>query len=70
MVYVGYTTDKKRRCSKSVKKEDVFYIVSILVGNSIIKVVADEEEIKGLNEGDRVVIASKAFNPFILSQDS
>ncbi|WP_457626128.1 ATP-binding cassette domain-containing protein [Persephonella sp.] len=53
-----------------IKKEDVFYIVSILVGNNIIKVVADEEEIKGLNEGDRVVIASKAFNPFILSQDS
>ena len=49
-----------------IKKEDVVYIVSVLVGNNIIKVVADPEEIQDLSVGDRVIVASKAFNPFIL----
>ncbi|SNZ10067.1 molybdate transport system ATP-binding protein [Persephonella hydrogeniphila] len=49
-----------------IKKEDVFYIVTVMVGNNIIKVVADIQEVKDLKVGDRVIIASKAFNPFIL----
>ncbi len=49
-----------------IEREDVIYIVSVLIGNSIIKVVAVEEEVKELKVGDSVLIASKAFNPFIL----
>ncbi|WP_293445768.1 ATP-binding cassette domain-containing protein [Persephonella sp.] len=52
-----------------IKKEDVVYIVSVLVGNNIIKVVADPEEIQDLSVGDKVVVASKAFNPFILKSE-
>ncbi|WP_457627822.1 ABC transporter ATP-binding protein [Persephonella sp.] len=49
-----------------IKREDVVYIVSVLIGNRIIKVVADPAEAEDLSIGDRVVVASKAFNPFII----
>ncbi len=49
-----------------IKKEDVIFIVSVMVGNNIIRVVADRSEIENLSVGDRVIVASKAFNPFIL----
>jgi len=48
-----------------IKKGDVFYVISVLVGNDIIKVVADPSEVRDLSVGDSVVVASKAFNPFI-----
>lgn len=49
----------------SIKKQDVIYIVTVLIYNTIIKVVADASEIQDLNNGDSVVVASKAFNPVI-----
>ncbi len=49
-----------------IEKEDIVYVISVLIGNNIIKVVAVEEEIKDLNVGDNVIIATKAFNPFII----
>ena len=49
-----------------IKREDFVYIVSVLVGNNIIKVVTDPDEVQDLSIGDKVVVASKAFNPFIL----
>ena len=52
-----------------IKKEDIVYVVSVLIGNQIIRVVATEEEINGLKVGDNVIVATKAFNPFILKSD-
>ena len=49
----------------SFDKEDIVYVVSVLVGNSLVKIVADESEISHLHIGDKVMIASKAFNPII-----
>ena len=49
----------------AIDKEEVVYIVTVLIHNSIIKVVADSSEIKDLNPGDKVVVASKAFNPIL-----
>jgi molybdate transport system ATP-binding protein len=49
----------------TIKKEDVVYILSILVGTNILKIIASAEEIKELKEGDDVIIASKAFNPVV-----
>lgn len=49
----------------SIEKQDVIYVVTVLIYNTIIKVVADASEIKDLNNGDSVVVASKAFNPVI-----
>ncbi|HLF32718.1 MAG TPA: ATP-binding cassette domain-containing protein [Cyclobacteriaceae bacterium] len=48
-----------------IEKEDVIYIISVLIGNRLVKVVADETEIKGISPGSRVLVASKAFNPMI-----
>jgi molybdate transport system ATP-binding protein len=48
-----------------LKKADIVYIVSVLSANNIIKVIATEGEIKNLKIGQRVLLASKAFNPLI-----
>lgn len=48
-----------------IEKSDVIYIVSVLSGNNIVKVIATEDEIKLLKLGQKVVVASKAFNPII-----
>ncbi len=47
----------------NIKKEDIIYVVTILIGSSFVKVVAEENELKDINIGDTVIVASKAFNP-------
>ena len=49
-----------------IEASDVVYIISVLVGNNIIKVVAAKEEAEKLKAGDKVMIVSKAFNPLII----
>jgi molybdate transport system ATP-binding protein len=48
-----------------IQKQDFIFIITILIGNDLVKVVADEAEGKSLNIGDKVLVASKAFNPII-----
>ena len=45
---------------------DIVYIISVLSGNAIVKVIATAEEAAVLHIGQKVVVASKAFNPIIL----
>ncbi|MES2240582.1 MAG: ATP-binding cassette domain-containing protein [Bacteroidota bacterium] len=52
-----------------IEKENFIYIVSVLIGNNVVKVIAIEEEIENLNIGNKVLIASKAFNPIISKID-
>jgi len=52
-----------------IQKEDVIYIVRILIGNNIVKVVACEDEIQDVHTGNKVMVASKAFNPLIFKID-
>ena len=47
-------------------KNDVVYVVGVLVGNNLIKVIATDDEGDSLNIGDRVMVVSKAFNPLIM----
>jgi len=49
----------------AITKEDVIYIVSVLIGNDVVKVIADESEANDFSLGDKVFVASKAFNPMI-----
>ncbi|MCB0494608.1 MAG: ATP-binding cassette domain-containing protein [Cyclobacteriaceae bacterium] len=49
----------------NIQKEDIIYIISVLIGNSLVKVAADEREVAKLAVGDKVLVASKAFNPII-----
>ncbi len=48
-----------------IQQEDVVYVVSVLIGNHIIRVVTDPNEVGNLKVGDRVLVASKAFNPIV-----
>lgn len=49
----------------AIEKADVIYILTLLIGNNVVKIIAQESEIKDLAVGDRVMVASKAFNPVI-----
>jgi len=48
-----------------MQKQDFIFIITILIGNELVKVVADEAEANNFNIGDKVLVASKAFNPII-----
>ncbi len=49
----------------NIQKEDVIYIVTILIGANIVKIVAEEAEANAMNIGNKVMVASKAFNPVL-----
>ncbi|MBB4802623.1 molybdate transport system ATP-binding protein [Flavobacterium nitrogenifigens] len=49
----------------NITKSDIVYVVQISSGNNIIKVVATEDEVKEYKIGQKVLVASKAFNPII-----
>ncbi|WP_254454475.1 sulfate/molybdate ABC transporter ATP-binding protein [Flavobacterium sp. M31R6] len=49
----------------SIIKSDIIYVVQVLSGNNIVKVVATKDEIKDFKIGQKVLVASKAFNPII-----
>ena len=48
-----------------IEKQDFIFIVTLLIGQEIVRVVAEESEVNELRPGDRVLVASKAFNPII-----
>jgi molybdate transport system ATP-binding protein len=49
----------------SITKSDIIYVVQVLSGNNIVKVVATQDEIQNFRVGQKVLVASKAFNPII-----
>lgn len=48
-----------------IEKENFIYIVSVLIGTNIVKVIAMEEEIESFKLGEKIVVSSKAFNPIL-----
>ena len=48
-----------------IKKADTIYIVVILIGNNLIKVVATADEVSNFKIGEKVIVGSKAFNPIL-----
>ncbi|WP_109851154.1 ATP-binding cassette domain-containing protein [Aquimarina sp. AU58] len=48
-----------------IEKEDIIYIVTILIGSNFVKIVAEDDDIKTITVGDKVIVASKAFNPLL-----
>jgi molybdate transport system ATP-binding protein len=53
-----------------IRKDEGVNILTILVGNNSVKVVATDEEIQGLSVGSKIIVASKAFNPIIIRNAS
>ena len=49
----------------SIRKNEVVYILDIVVGNNIIKTVATPDEVANLQPGDQVRVSAKAFNPIV-----
>lgn len=49
----------------AIEKQNVVFVITVLIGNTLVKVVADEREAIQLKVGDAVLVASKAFNPLI-----
>jgi len=50
----------------AIEENEVVFIVSVLVGANIVKVIATAAERAQLQPGDKVMLVSKAFNPLIL----
>ena len=48
-----------------IQPEEVVFIVTVLIGTNAVKIIAQKSEVGGLNIGDTVLVASKAFNPVI-----
>jgi len=48
-----------------IEKEDVIYVATLLIGNNIVKTVMMPSEVNEFSIGDKVLVASKAFNPMI-----
>ena len=48
-----------------IRKEDIIYVLTILIGNNIVRIVAEKQEINNMNVGDKVMVISKAFNPIL-----
>jgi molybdate transport system ATP-binding protein len=49
----------------AVEKQGFLAILSILIGKDVVKVIADEDEATNYQVGDKVLVASKAWNPII-----
>jgi molybdate transport system ATP-binding protein len=49
----------------SIQKEGIIYILNLLVGNRLVKIVAQPDDVENLSIGDQVIVASKGFNPLI-----
>ena len=48
------------------EQQGVIFLVSVLINREIVRVIAQKDEVAGLRVGDRVLLASKAFNPVLL----
>ena len=53
----------------NIEVQDTVNIVTVLIQNQVVKVIATEDELKGIQVGSKVIIASKAFNPVIQKID-
>ncbi len=49
----------------AIRREDVVFVVSLLLGQQIIDVIADVEEVESLCIGDMVSLSAKAFSPLL-----
>jgi molybdate transport system ATP-binding protein len=49
-----------------IETADVVFAITLLVGNQIVRVIATPDEVKNLQQGDRVMLMSKAFNPVLV----
>lgn len=49
----------------AVRREEVVQVVSLLIGQEIVEVIASDMEAANLRPGDAVAVSGKAFNPML-----
>jgi molybdate transport system ATP-binding protein len=49
----------------AIRREEVIHIISLLIGQDIVEVIASDNEVRGLRQGDIVSVSVKAFSPVI-----
>ncbi len=61
------TSNKFSFCGEIIKivPADIVHVAYIAFGSSVSEIVITDEEYKSLKPGDKVMVASKAFNPII-----
>ena len=64
-VLIGFEGNRFTGEILSIDKQDIIYVASVLIGSDLVKVVIDPSEKENLQAGDKVLVASKAFNPII-----
>jgi molybdate transport system ATP-binding protein len=52
----------------AIRREEVVYIVSLLLGADIVEVIAADDEVEGLRAGDIVSLSAKAFSAIVSSR--
>ena len=51
----------------AIRQEEVVFILSLLVGQDIVEVIAAQDEVAHLHIGKRITISAKAFSPMIFA---
>jgi molybdate transport system ATP-binding protein len=54
----------------AIRHEEVVHIVSLLIGQDIVEVIASEEEVADLRLGDNISLSAKAFGSAIFRDDT
>lgn len=52
----------------AIRREEVVYVLSLLIGQDIVEIIAAEDEVSGLKVGDFISISTKAFSPLIFRE--
>lgn len=52
----------------AIRREEVIFVVSILIGQDIVEIIAAEDEVAGLAVGESISISAKAFSPLIFRE--
>jgi molybdate transport system ATP-binding protein len=52
----------------AIRREDVVYILSLLLGQEIVDVIATDDEVEGMRVGDIVSVSAKAFGAIVTSK--
>ena len=52
----------------AIRREEVIYVLSLLIGQDIVEIIAAEDEVVGLKVGDGISISTKAFSPLIFRE--
>ncbi len=53
----------------AIRREEVIYVLSLLIGQDIVEIIAAEDEVLGLKIGDGISISTKAFSPLIFRNE-